>query len=211
MVRRRPAKPLPSGVVGSNPTPGVLMNVEVKLAKGDITKYKAEAIVNAANKYLEHGGGVALAIARACVGDHQKYTEISKIAMREQLGKDFLDHGEVVVTSALNLREIGIKYVIHTVGPICRGIWNNEIREKLYKAFLAPLKKAEELRLKSIAFPAVSAGIYGCPLEKVVETFLHAVKDFSKDAKFVKEVALVIYDDKDYEIARAIFEMFPEC
>ncbi len=185
-------------------------SIEVRLAKGDITKYRAEAIVNAANKYLEHGGGVALAIAKACAGDPQKYTEISKKAMREQLGKDCMDHGEVVVTPALNLERNGVKFVIHTVGPICRGVWNDEFREKLFKAFIAPLRKAEELKLKSIAFPAVSAGIYGCPLEKVVETFLDAVKEFAKEAKFVEEVALVIFGDDDFEIAKRVFEMFPE-
>ncbi|ADB57599.1 [protein ADP-ribosylglutamate] hydrolase [Archaeoglobus profundus] len=185
-------------------------SVEVVLEKGDITKYPAEAIVNAANKYLEHGGGVALAIAKACAGDPQKYTEISKKALKEQLGKDYMDHGEVVVTPALNLEKIGIKYVIHTVGPICGGRWNNEFEEKLYKAFIAPLEKAEELKLKSIAFPAVSAGIYGCPLENVVETFLKAVKDFSEKANVVKKVALVIFGDEDFEVAKRVFEMFPE-
>ncbi|WP_457548783.1 [protein ADP-ribosylglutamate] hydrolase [Archaeoglobus sp.] len=186
------------------------VGLKVKLVKGDITKYRAEAIVNAANKYLEHGGGVALAIAKACAGDPQEYVELSKKAMRVQLGKNFMDHGEVVVTSALNLEKNGVKFVIHTVGPICRGKWDYELKEKLFKVFVAPMKKADELKLKSIAFPAVSAGIYGCPLERVVETFLDAVKEFAKEAKFVEEVALVLYDDNDYEVAKSIFEMFPE-
>ncbi len=65
---------------------------------GDVTRFPAEAIVNAANRYLEHGGGVAYAIARAAAGDVSEYIRISKEAMREQLGKDYIDHGEVVVT-----------------------------------------------------------------------------------------------------------------
>ncbi|ADC64940.1 Appr-1-p processing domain protein [Ferroglobus placidus DSM 10642] len=180
--------------------------LKVKLAGGDITKYPAEAIVNAANKYLEHGGGVAYAIAKACAGDASEYTRISKEAMREQIGRDHIEHGEVVVTPAMRLEERGIKYVIHTVGPICKGEWNENLKEKLYKAFKAPLEKAEEMKLKSIAFPAVSAGIYGCPLKEVVKTFLDAVRDFSKEAKSVEEVTLVIYGKEDLKVALEVFK-----
>jgi len=95
--------------------------VEFLVVMGDITRFPAEAIVNAANKYLEHGGGVAYAIAKAAAGNAREYIRISKEAMREQLGKDFIDHGEVVVTPAMNLERHGIKYVIHTVGPYCGG------------------------------------------------------------------------------------------
>ncbi len=175
--------------------------LKVKLLRGDITRCGAEAIVNAANRYLEHGGGVAFAIAKACVGDAKEYTRISKKAMREQLGKGFIDHGEVVVTPSYNLERFGTKYVIHTVGPICGGRWNDDLRGKLYKALMAPLEKADELGVKSIAFPAVSAGIYGCPLEEVVNTFLDAVKEFAKTAKNVKEVYLVIYGSEEFEVA----------
>ncbi len=182
-------------------------SLKAKLAGGDITKCKAEAIVNAANKYLEHGGGVAYAIAKACAGDAAEYTKISKEAMKEQIGRNYIEHGEVVVTPAMKLEERGIKYVIHTVGPICKGSWSSELREKLYKAFRAPLEKAEELKLSSIAFPAVSAGIYGCPLDEVVKTFIEAVKDFSKTAKNVKEVTLVIYGKDDLDVASKVFEI----
>jgi O-acetyl-ADP-ribose deacetylase (regulator of RNase III) len=178
----------------------------VKLVQGDITKYPAEAIVNAANKYLEHGGGVALAIAKACVGSGEEYTRISKEEMKKQIGRNYIEHGEVVVTPAFNLEKIGIKYVIHTVGPICRGEWNEGFKEKLVKALRAPLDKAEELKLKSIAFPAVSAGIYGCPLEEVVRTFLEVVRDFAKSAESVKEVVLVIYDEESVNRALNVFE-----
>jgi len=177
----------------------------VKLVQGDITKYPAEAIVNAANKYLEHGGGVALAIAKACVGSGEEYTRISKEEMKKQIGRNYIEHGEVVVTPAFNLEKIGIKYVIHTVGPICRGEWNKGFKEKLVKALRAPLDKAEELKLKSIALPAVSAGIYGCPLEEVVKTFLEVVRDFAKSAESVKEVALVIYDEESVNRALNVF------
>ncbi len=183
----------------------VVDSLVVKLAQGDITKYPAEAIVNAANKYLEHGGGVALAIAKACAGDAAEYTRISKEAMKEQVGRDYIEHGEVVVTPALNLEKNGIKYVIHTVGPICKGKWDSDLKDKLAKALSAPLKKADEMKLKSIAFPAVSAGIYGCPLSEVVKTFLEVVEEFARTAENVKEVALVLYDDKSVSEALDVF------
>lgn len=172
--------------------------LRLKLVCGDITKYPANAIVNAANKRLEHGGGVAYAIAKACTGDARVYTEMSKKAMLEQFGKEEIEHGEVVVTPAMKLESLGIKYVLHTVGPICGGKWSDELKKKLLKAFLGPLKKADELGLDSIAFPAVSAGIYGCELEKVVRTFYEAVKSYKGN---LKEVALVIYDKPSAEEA----------
>ncbi|MBO8183006.1 MAG: [protein ADP-ribosylglutamate] hydrolase [Archaeoglobus sp.] len=179
--------------------------ISVKLVQGDITAYPANAIVNAANKHLEHGGGVAYAIAKACAGNAAEYTRISKEAMKQQIGRSYIDHGEVVVTPAMKLEDRGIKYVIHTVGPICSGKWDDSFKDKLYKAFKGPLDKAEELELNSIAFPAVSAGIYGCPLEEVVKTFIEAVRDFSEKASNVNEVALVIFDKESVEVAKKIF------
>ncbi len=172
-----------------------------KVVNGDITKFPAEAIVNAANKYLEHGGGVAYAIAKAAIGNARDYIKISKEAMREQIGRDWIEHGEVVVTPAMKMEQYGIKYVIHTVGPYCGGKWDEDKGEKLRKAILGALKKAEEIGVKSIAFPAISAGIYGCPFEEVVKTFIEAVKEFSREARTVKEVYLVLYSKGDYERA----------
>jgi len=181
-------------------------NLTFKIARGDITKFPAEAIVNAANKYLEHGGGVAYAIAKAASGNVREYIRISKEAMREQLGKNSLEHGEVVVTPALRLEHYGVRYVIHTVGPYCGGRWDEDKREKLRRAILGALRKADELKVRSIAFPAISAGIYGCPLKEVVRTFLETVEDFSKETKNVREVYLVLYSERDYNEARAMFE-----
>ncbi|NJE02006.1 [protein ADP-ribosylglutamate] hydrolase [Thermococcus sp. JdF3] len=175
--------------------------VSFEIVRGDITRFPAEVIVNAANKYLEHGGGVAYAIARAAAGDAREYIRISKEAMREQLGKSSIEHGEVVVTPALRLEQYGIRYVIHTVGPYCGGVWDGERKEKLRKAILGALKKADELGVKTIAFPAVSAGIYGCPLEEVVRTFRETVEEFSKEAKNVRRVCLVLYSEETYRRA----------
>ncbi len=169
-----------------------------EVVKGDITRFPAEAIVNAANRYLEHGGGVAYAIARAAAGDVGEYIRISKEAMREQLGKSSIEHGEVVVTPAMRLEKYGIKYVIHTVGPYCGGVWNEEKKEKLKKAILGALRRADELGVKTVAFPAISAGIYGCPLEEVVRTFREVVEEFLRSSKNLRNVYLVLYSDEAY-------------
>nr|WP_040681493.1 [protein ADP-ribosylglutamate] hydrolase [Thermococcus zilligii] len=173
------------------------MVIMLEIVMGDITRFPAEAIVNAANKYLERGGGVAYAIARAAAGSVQEYIRISREAMKEQLGKGSIEHGEVVVTPALRLGRFGIKYVIHTVGPYCGGVWNEEKKEKLRKAILGALKKADELGVRSVAFPAISAGIYGCPLEEVVKTFKETVREFEREAKSVERVYLVLYSERE--------------
>ncbi|WP_297550319.1 [protein ADP-ribosylglutamate] hydrolase [Thermococcus sp.] len=173
----------------------------LEVVRGDITRFPAEAIVNAANRYLEHGGGVAYAIAKAAAGNVAEYIRISKKAMREQLGKNFIEHGEVVVTPPMRLEKYGIKYVIHTVGPYCGGLWDEDKREKLKRAILGALRKAEELGVKSIAFPAISAGIYGCPLDEVVRTFKEVVEEFSKEARSVERVYLVLYSEDSYREA----------
>ncbi|ASJ05515.1 [protein ADP-ribosylglutamate] hydrolase [Thermococcus barossii] len=172
-----------------------------EIVRGDITRFPVEAIVNAANKYLEHGGGVAYAIARAAAGNVAEYIRISKEAMREQLGKSSIEHGEVVVTPALRLEQYGIRYVIHTVGPYCGGVWDGERKEKLRKAILGALRKADELGVKTIAFPAISAGIYGCPLEEVVRTFKETVEEFLKEARSIEKVYLVLYSEETYRMA----------
>ncbi|AHL23411.1 [protein ADP-ribosylglutamate] hydrolase [Thermococcus nautili] len=173
----------------------------LEVVKGDITRFPAEAIVNAANRYLEHSGGVAYAIARAAAGDAREYIRISKEALREQLGKDSIEHGEVVVTPAMRLEQYRIRYVIHTVGPYCGGVWDGNKKEKLRKAILGALRKADELGVKSIAFPAISAGIYGCPLEEVVRTFKETVEEFLREARSVEKVYLVLYSEDAYRRA----------
>lgn len=178
--------------------------MQFEVARGDITSFPAEAIVNAANSELRHGGGVAYAIAKAAAGDPVKYTRLSRKAMREQLGKDSIEHGEVVVTPALNLERYGIKYVIHTVGPYCGGLWDTGIKEKLKKAIFGALRKAEELGVKSIAFPAIGAGIFQCPLERVVMTFHEVAEEFSSEARSLERFYLVLYTDSDYEMAKNV-------
>ncbi len=138
--------------------------VTVELIKGDITEVEADAIVNAANSYLEHGGGVAGAIVR-------KGGWVIQEESREWVRRHGppVPVGGVAVTGAGKLRA---KYVIHAVGPRC-GI---EPIEKLDDAVTNSLRKAEELGLTSIAFPAISTGIFGCPYEDAARIMARAIR-----------------------------------
>ena len=124
--------------------------IEVELIKGDITEVEADAIVNAANSYLQHGGGVAGAIVKK--GGYVIQKESDEYVKR--YGP--VPVGEVAVTSAGKLKA---KYIIHAVGPR----YGIESDDKLESAIRKSLEKAEELNLSSIALPAISTVIYGFP------------------------------------------------
>jgi len=171
--------------------------INVSIAEGDITKAGTDAIVNAAGPYLVHGGGVALAIARAAAGDPRLYTEISQKAMREANIKR-LTPGQVVVTPGMNLEKLGTKWVIHTIGPVCRGKITEEQRRQLVEAYRAAILKADELGAKSVAFPLISAGIFGCPKEESLKAFLKAANDTSPALKNLKHIILLIYGDASW-------------
>ncbi|MFN4183004.1 MAG: macro domain-containing protein, partial [bacterium] len=119
----------------------------VKIVEGDITEEQVDAIVNAANSYLKHGGGVAGAIVR----------KGGKIIQEESDRIGYVPVGEVAITSA---GALPAKKVIHAVGP--RWGEGNE-NEKLRSAVWNSLKKAQEEQFQSISLPAISAGIFGFP------------------------------------------------
>src|SRR5687768_7637070 len=139
----------------------------IKLIKGDITKMKVDAIVNAANSSLLGGGGVDGAIHRA--GGPAILEECKKI--RDRQGGCIT--GEAVITTAGNLPA---KYVIHTVGPVWNGGKANE-KELLARAYRSSLKIAVEKKLRSIAFPNISTGIYGFPKKAAAEIAINEVKN----------------------------------
>ena len=154
--------------------------VSVKVVKGDITKEKTDAIVNAANKYLSHGGGVAGAIVRA--GGYVIQEESDKI-VREH---GPLETGEAVITTAGFLPS---KFVIHTVGPI---YGEGDEDAKLRKAVLSVLKLATEKNLRSISIPAISCGIYGFPKKRGTKIIYETVKEFLLGGRTsLKEVHLI--------------------
>ncbi len=150
--------------------------ITVQIVRGDITEENVDAIVNAANTTLKHGGGVAGAIVRR--GGYLIQEESDEIVKRNGPVKT----GDAVVTSAGNLKA---KYVIHTVGPIWRGGKNNE-DELLYMAVHSALLRADELGVESVSMPAISTGIYGFPKERAVPIFARAIGDFIKEHKGTK-------------------------
>ena len=142
---------------------------------GDITEMDVDAIVNAANEHLKHGGGVAGAIVR----------KGGKIIQEESDRIGYCPVGEAVVTTAGSLKA---KFVIHAVGPR----WGEGDEEnKLKRAVMNALKRGEEKGISSIALPAISTGIFGFPKEKGCKIIVEKVKEFlEKEAKSINEVYL---------------------
>ncbi len=168
--------------------------VKIILKKGDITEEEVDAIVNAANSRLQHGGGVAGAIVRK--GGWIIQEESNKIG--------YVPVGECAITTAGNLPA---KKVIHTVGP--RWGEGNE-DEKLTNATYNALKMADKHRFKSIAFPAVSSGIFGFPKDRCANVMLNAVRKFLKDfpSTSLKIIEFCIIDDLTVNIFKKEFEKY---
>lgn len=164
--------------------------MQINFIKGDITRQKVDAIVNAANSSLMGGGGVDGAIHQA--GGPQILGECHKII--EKIGR--LETGKAVITTGGNLPA---KYVIHTVGPIYRE-GKDQVKE-LADCYLNSLKLAEEKKLQSIAFPSISTGVYRYPLGKAAPIAVGAVKDFFKENpnSSIKEVHFILFNDETYE------------
>ena len=158
---------------------------KVIIKQADITEEQVDAIVNAANPYLKHGGGVAGAIVR----------KGGKIIQEESNKIGYVPVGEVAVTTAGKLKA---KYVIHAVGPR----WGEGDEEaKLRRAVRNALSKATELKLKSIAMPAISTGIFGYPKEEGTRVILDEVVNFlTHETTTVDEVRLVSIDKATYEL-----------
>lgn len=154
----------------------------IKLYQGDITELDAEAIVNAANASLILGGGVAGAIRRK--GGPSIQEECNKIGGTTV--------GEAVVTGAGNLKA---KYVIHAVGPRY-GEGNED--EKLKNATLNALKRAQEKKMRSIALPAISTGIFGFPLDRAAKIIVKTVKDFLALPSSLELIIFALFNKQAY-------------
>ncbi len=158
---------------------------KVILLRGDITRQDTDAIVNAANSELMGGGGVDGAIHRA--GGPAILDECKVI--RSTQGK--CAPGNAVITGGGNLKA---KFVIHTVGPIWRSGQTNE-EVILGNAYRNSLELAEQYEVKTIAFPSISTGAYGYPLDKASITALNAVFDFCKAHDSIDEIRFVLFDE----------------
>ena len=162
----------------------------IELVDGDITEQNVDAIVNAANEHLILGGGVAGAIRRK--GGPKIQEECNKI------GGTFV--GGAVITTGGNLKA---HHVIHAVGPRM-GEGNED--EKLKNATLNSLKVLEEYGLKSIAFPAISTGIFGYPIQKCSEIMLGTTIKYLKSETKIEKVIFVLWGQKDYLIFENILK-----
>ncbi|TLX74587.1 O-acetyl-ADP-ribose deacetylase [Labilibacter sediminis] len=166
--------------------------INIELQKGDITKVKVDAIVNAANSSLMGGGGVDGAIHRA--GGNTILEECIQIRNR----KGGCKAGEAVITGAGNLPA---KFVIHTVGPVWSGGQANE-PEKLAGCYRNSLLLAVDNKLKTIAFPNVSTGIYGYPKKEAAQIAIHTIKN--SIITEIDSVIFVCYDEENYRIYKEL-------
>lgn len=164
----------------------------LSLIEGDITKQDTEAIVNAANKSLRGGGGVDGAIHRA--GGPKILEECIQIGGCET--------GEAVITTGGNLKA---KYVIHTVGPIYKDGKHNE-PELLENAYKNSLRLALSKGIKTIAFPSISTGAYGYPIEEAAEIALKTAINFLKEHSNIEIIRFVLFGQKPYETYVRVFK-----
>jgi O-acetyl-ADP-ribose deacetylase (regulator of RNase III) len=153
----------------------------IRLVQGDITERDTDAIVNAANSYLQHGGGVAGAIVRK--GGYIIQEESDKIG--------FTPVGTAVITSA---GKLPARFVIHSVGP---RMGEGDEDNKLRGAVLNSLLLASEKGLRSISMPAISSGIFGFPKDRCAEILVRTALNYIKEnpRSSLESIEFCIYDD----------------
>ncbi len=169
-----------------------LLEGRLIVTTGDITRVRADAIVNAANSSLLGGGGVDGAIHHA--GGPAILEECRRL--RATRLPDGLPAGEAVETTAGNLPA---RYVIHTVGPVWHGGGHGE-PQKLASCYRKSLELAESLGLESIAFPAISTGIYGYPREKAARIAYETIAAFVRDRPEPRQISLVFFSADDERV-----------
>jgi len=164
----------------------------MEIMQGDITKLDVDAIVNAANRSLLGGGGVDGAIHRAA---GPKLLEECR-----KLGG--CNTGEAKITNGYNLKA---RHVIHTVGPVYSG--KPEDSRLLSQCYFNSLQLALQNNLYSIAFPAISCGVYGYPVDDACRIAIDTVRRFLKEKKgSVTKVIFILFSSKDYDIYEKYLE-----
>lgn len=162
-----------------------MKQIKVEVIKGDITSLDVDAIVNAANTTLLGGGGVDGAIHQAAGPD--------LLSECEELNG--CSTGEAKITKGYNLKA---RYVIHTVGPVWYGGYRDE-HSLLASCYQASLKIAREKKIKTIAFPGISTGIYGFPKDLAALIAVNETKRFMTKNTYPQKVMFVAFDDESYE------------
>jgi len=168
------------------------MAIQIEILLGNITKQNVDVIVNAANKSLLGGGGVDGAIHRGAGAE--------LLAECRTLGG--CNTGEAKITKGYNLP---VRYVIHTVGPIWRG-GDAEEAQLLANCYKSSLQLALENKVKSIAFPSISTGIYGYPVELASRIALTEIMNFTENNGGISTVFIVCFDSKTLNVYKRIYE-----
>ncbi|HXT64294.1 MAG TPA: O-acetyl-ADP-ribose deacetylase [Pyrinomonadaceae bacterium] len=179
-------------IVSSDKPQQRFLNGRVTVVVGDITKQDTDAIVNAANASLLGGGGVDGAIHRA--GGDEILAECKEI--RRTRFPNGLPTGEAVITTGGKLPAL---YVIHTVGPIY-GQNDGKDAELLANCYHNSLTLAVEKNLTSVAFPAISTGVFGYPLAEAAKVSSKTIENFLSTDHQLKEVRLVFFQERDAEV-----------
>ena len=169
----------------------LLTKQTIQIVQGDLTVEEVDAIVNAANEHLQHGGGVAWAISKKGGPAIQNESE-------EWIRKHGpVPHAHPAWTSG---GQLPAKYVIHAVGPVW-GVGDEE--NKLADAVLGSLRVADELNCASIAMPAISTGIFGFPKERAAKTIFTAIEDYFDNRRSgILFVKLVLFDQTTVDVFR---------
>lgn len=150
------------------------------LKRSDITEEDTEAIVNAANSRLMHGGGVAGAIARR-----------GGVSIQEESDKiGYVPVGSAAITTGGNLTA---RYVIHAVGP---QMGEGDEDEKLRNATLNSLRLADDEAITSLSFPAISTGIFGYPIDRCAVVMLGALRQYCEGQTDLREVRFCLFDER---------------
>jgi len=170
-----------------------ISGVTIECVKGDIaSQADITAVVNAANAQLRMGGGVAGAIHRAAgPGLSEECRPLAPIEV-----------GEAVITGGHNLPN---RYVIHCLGPVY-GTDKPE-NELLARCYRNALRLAEKHNIKSIAFPAISTGAFGYPVEEAASVAFSNVLKMTSELKYVKRIRFVLYSEKDLEIHERVLSV----
>jgi O-acetyl-ADP-ribose deacetylase (regulator of RNase III) len=172
-----------------------ISGLNVEIIQGDITEQKVDVIINAANQYLLHGAGVARAIL-------EKGGDI----IQQESENWIKNHGPVTfdhpaITSGGSLPS---KYVIHAVGPV----WGegDEV-QKLENTVLSSLSISNELKCRTVAFPAISTGIFGFPVQQAAICFINAIEKFAQKPElfFIQTIRIVLFDIFTYKVFIAAF------